>query len=51
MNQAYARGNENYFLVSAVSNKRPYVNEAVTLAVRFTIPANLRCTVPKARRL
>ena len=35
MNQAYARGNENYFLVSAVSNKKPYVNEAVTLAVRF----------------
>ncbi len=34
-NQAYARGNENYFLVAAVSNKTPYVNEPFTLAVRF----------------
>lgn len=34
-NQAYARGDENYFLVAAVSDKNPYVNEAVTLAVRF----------------
>ncbi len=34
-NQAYARGDENYFLVAAVSDKTPYVNEAVTLAVRF----------------
>lgn len=34
-NQAYRRGNENYFLVAAVSDKNPYVNQAVTLAVRF----------------
>lgn len=34
-NQAYARGDENYFLVAAVSDKTPYVNQAVTLAVRF----------------
>lgn len=34
-NQAYARGKENYFLVAAVSNKTPYVNEPFTLAVRF----------------
>lgn len=34
-NQAYARGNEKYFLVAAVSNKMPYVNEPFTLAVRF----------------
>ena len=34
-NQAYARGNENYFLIAAVSDETPYVNEAVTLAVRF----------------
>ena len=34
-NQAYARGNENYFLIAAVSDKTPYVNQAVTLAVRF----------------
>ena len=35
MNQAYARGSENYFLISAVSDKKPYVNEPITLAVRF----------------
>lgn len=34
-NQAYARGHEKYFLVAAVSNKTPYVNEPFTLAVRF----------------
>ena len=34
-NQAYARGDENYFLVSAVSDSNPYVNETVQLAVRF----------------
>lgn len=34
-NQAYACGNESYFLVAAVSNKTPYVNEPFTLAVRF----------------
>ncbi len=34
-NQAYARGNEKYFLVAAVSNKTPYVNEPFSLAVRF----------------
>ncbi len=34
-NQAYARGGEKYFLVGAVSNKTPYVNEPFTLAVRF----------------
>lgn len=35
VNQAYARGQEKYFLVAAVSNKTPYVNEPFTLAVRF----------------
>lgn len=34
-NQAYARGDENYFLVAAVSDQTPYVNQSVTLAVRF----------------
>lgn len=34
-NQAYARGDEKYFLISAVSNKTPYVNEPFMLAVRF----------------
>lgn len=34
-NQAYARSREKYFLVAAVSNKTPYVNEPFTLAVRF----------------
>ncbi len=34
-NQAYARGDENYFLVAAVSDVNPYVNETVSLAVRF----------------
>lgn len=34
-NQAYTHGKENYFLVAAVSNKTPYVNELFTLAVRF----------------
>ena len=34
-NQAYARGSENYFLIAAVSDSNPYVNQPVTLAVRF----------------
>ncbi len=34
-NQAYSRGNENYFLIAAVDNSKPYVNQTVTLAVRF----------------
>ncbi len=34
-NQAYARGDENYFLVAAVNDENPYVNQSVTLAVRF----------------
>ena len=35
-NQAYNRGQrETFFLISAVSNNNPYVNEPFTLAVRF----------------
>ena len=34
-NQAYARGDENFFLVAAVSDDKPYVNQTVTLGVRF----------------
>ena len=34
-NQAYKRGDENFFLVAAVSNEKPYVNQPITLAVRF----------------
>ena len=33
--RAYAHAREPYFIVSAVSNKTPYVNEPFTLAVRF----------------
>ncbi len=33
--RAYAHVNEPYFIVAAVSNKTPYVNEPLTLAVRF----------------
>ena len=33
--RAYAHAQEPYFIVSAVSNKTPYVNEPFTLAVRF----------------
>ncbi len=33
--RAYAHSREPYFIVSAVSNKTPYVNELFTLAVRF----------------
>ncbi len=33
--RAYAHPNEPYFMVAAVSNKTPYVNEPFTLAVRF----------------
>lgn len=33
--RAYAHAHEPYFIVSAVSNKTPYVNEPFTLAVRF----------------
>ena len=33
--RAYAHVNEPYFIVAAVSNKTPYVNEPFTLAVRF----------------
>ena len=33
--RAYAHVNEPYFMVAAVSNKTPYVNEPFTLAVRF----------------
>lgn len=34
-NQAAARAGEPFFLVAAVSNTSPYVNESVDLAVRF----------------
>ena len=34
-NQSYAKRGEPFFLVAAVSNKRPYVNQPFTLAVRF----------------
>lgn len=34
-NQAYLRANEKFFLVAAVSDYKPYVNEPFTLAVRF----------------
>lgn len=35
-NQAYSRGQrETFFLISAISNNSPYVNEPFTLAVRF----------------
>lgn len=33
--QAYAKGKDPFFLISAVSDKNPYVNESFTLAVRF----------------
>ena len=33
--RAYAHTSEPYFLVAAVSNKTPYLNEPFTLAVRF----------------
>ena len=33
--QAQAKAGEPFFLVAAVSNRTPYVNEAVSLAVRF----------------
>ena len=33
--RAYAHAKEPYFIVSAVSNKTPYVNEPFTLGVRF----------------
>lgn len=33
--RAYAHVNEPYFMVAALSNKTPYVNEPFTLAVRF----------------
>lgn len=33
--RAYAHGNEPYFLVSAVSNKKPYPGQSFTLGVRF----------------
>lgn len=33
--RAYAHSREPYFIVAAVSNKTPYVNEPFTLAVRF----------------
>ena len=33
--RAYAHGKEPYFMVAAVSNKTPYVNEPFTLSVRF----------------
>ena len=33
--RAYAHAHEPYFIVAAVSNKKPYVNEPFTLAVRF----------------
>lgn len=33
--RAYAHHGQPYFVVAAVSNKRPYVNEPFTLAVRF----------------
>ena len=33
--RAYAHAKEPYFIVAAVSNKTPYVNEPFTLAVRF----------------
>ena len=42
MNQAYARGNENYFLVK----RSRYPGRTLLL-----FPRILRCTVPKARRL
>ena len=33
--QAYAKAGEPFFLVAAVSEKKPYVNQSFTLAVRF----------------
>ncbi len=33
--RAYAHAHEPYFIVAAISNKTPYVNEPFTLAVRF----------------
>lgn len=34
-NQAYAHVEDPFFMVSAVSDKKPYVNQTITLAVRF----------------
>lgn len=35
-NQAYKKGtNEPFFMIAAVNNARPYVNQPITLAVRF----------------
>ncbi len=34
-NQSYAKRGEPFFLVAAISNKRPYVNQPFILAVRF----------------
>lgn len=34
-NQAAKKGNEDYFMVAAVSDKNPYVNQTFTLAIRF----------------
>ena len=34
-NQAYAMGHQPFFMVAAVSNKTPYVNQAITLGIRF----------------
>ena len=39
-NQAAAKQGEPFFLVAAVSNKTPYVNEPVTLAIRFYYSRN-----------
>lgn len=33
--RAYAHQGQPYFVVAAVSNKKPYINEPITLAVRF----------------
>ncbi len=38
--KAYALGAQPFFMVAAVDNKRPYVNQEITLAVRFYYSKN-----------
>lgn len=46
-NQAYKRGQtENFFLIAAVSNDSPYVNETFTLAVRFYYGSSFQDNAP-----
>lgn len=38
--QAYALGTQPFFMVAAVSNRSPYVNQEITLAIRFYYSQN-----------